>query len=72
MNDIYIYFCKFPDGIKEAVSPCCDGGYTIWIDETLDDHQKRRALDHAMKHILNGDLEGDGDVDRIERRAHDE
>lgn len=70
-NDIYIYFTELPKGIDECVISCC-GGYTIWIDRRLSDKRKRDALDHAMHHIKNGDLDYNCErsVQQIEFEAH--
>ena len=69
MPDIYIYICKLDGGIDEAVLPCIDG-YTVYIDERLDDEHRRRVLAHALEHIRRGDCAG-GDVQLIEEVAHD-
>lgn len=34
MDNVYVYYVKFPEGIKEAVVPCLEG-HTIYIDERL-------------------------------------
>ena len=67
MADVFVYFVKFPEGIKEAVVPCAEG-HTIYIDERLDDDMRRRVYEHALAHIRRGDCEG-GDVQRIEKEV---
>jgi hypothetical protein len=69
MDEIYIYRIKLPGKSKEAVLPCKDG-YTIYIDERLDDAQALREYQHAIYHIENGDLESEGTVQEIEKKAH--
>lgn len=70
MDNIYTYFVKFPNRrIREAVMPCSDGGYTIYIDERLTLEQQIRAYNHAIRHIKNGDFDR-CDVNRIELDAH--
>lgn len=68
MDDIYIYTIALPDGINEAVVPCADG-FTIYINEKLDDAQRYKSLEHALYHIAKNDWEKT-DVQEIEETAH--
>lgn len=68
MDDIFIYITALPPGMNEAVLPCSDG-YTIYINDALDDQQRAQALSHAMKHIYNNDFRKE-DVQKIEMDAH--
>lgn len=69
--DEYIYLIPLPPGINEAVLSCV-GGYTIYINEKLDEAGRLKAYQHAMRHINNGDFEigFSGDVDLAEVKAH--
>lgn len=67
-DDIYIYTIPLPRGVREMVTPC-QGGYTVYLSESLDETGRRKAFAHAMKHIKRGDFER-SDVDAIERDAH--
>lgn len=69
MDDIFIYFVRLPTKIREMVTPCADG-YTVYIDERLDESQRMKAYRHALEHIKHGDLDGDTDVDKIEKKRH--
>lgn len=68
MDNVYIYFIAMPDGVREFVTPCLDG-YTIYIDESLDEIGRAKAYDHAMSHITNNDFERE-DVQEIESDRH--
>ena len=68
-DEIYVYCVRLPPGIKEMVTPCLDG-YTIYIDERLDDLSKRNAYYHALSHIINHDFEKTN-VQGIESTAHE-
>lgn len=69
MDNIYVYFIKFPSLRQhEAIVPCFDG-YTVYIDERLGYEQQREAYRHAIKHIRENDFEKE-DVDEIEINAH--
>lgn len=65
---IYVYTIRLPDGIKEAVLSCAEG-YTIYIDDRLDEEQRQKAFIHAMKHIERDDFHKD-DVQEIEAEVH--
>ena len=68
MVDVFVYVCDLGGtGIDEAVLPCIDG-YTVYIDERLDDEHRRRVLAHALGDIRRGDCAG-GDVQRIEEEV---
>jgi hypothetical protein len=68
MDEIYVYFVPLPDGVYEMVVPCCDG-YTVYIDERLDETERVKKYKHALDHIQNRDHEK-SDVQSIEARAH--
>ena len=70
MDDIYIYLIKMPRGIHEAVLPC-EGGYTIYLDESLTGERLIEEYEHAMTHIENGDFYNDTmTASEMEFRAH--
>ena len=69
-DNYYIYLVPLPHGITEAVLPC-EGGYTIYLDESLTGEQLIKAYDHAIAHIDNGDLYNEGmSASEKEMRAH--
>lgn len=70
MDDVYVYRVKLPGRHREAVMACKDG-YTVYIDEDLDDVQAIKAYHHALKHIRCGDCDWNGgDAQQIEADAH--
>lgn len=70
-DDIFLYRVKFPNPSKqkEAVLTCL-GGYTVYIDESLDNEHAMRAYNHAVAHIRRGDCDRFGDVQKTEAEAH--
>lgn len=69
MDDVYVYFIPFDSHkVHEFVVPCVDG-YTIYIDEDLDQVSREAAYAHAMEHIRAQDWDRD-DVQEIEAQAH--
>lgn len=69
MDDIYLYRIKMPRNQKEIVLPCLNG-YTVYINESLDENQAVKAYNHAIDHIRKNDCDGRGDVQEIEYAAH--
>lgn len=71
MDDIFIYYIDLPQGVSEMVTPCIDG-YTVYIDQNLDELGRLKAFWHAMKHITRSDFSCGADVNEIETEAHEE
>lgn len=67
-DDVYIYRVPIPGRVKEAITPCDDGCYTIYIDESLDQDEAQAAYAHAVRH--KEDFYTEADVQTIEARAH--
>lgn len=58
-----------PGKVKEAVTPNEDGGYTIFIEETLSPPHRKKAFLHAIRHIYENDFEK-YNVNDIEYKVH--
>ena len=69
MDDVYIYYVDFPNNVKEFITPCEDG-YTVYINKRLPREAKRRAYNHAMRHIEQKDFTK-VNVQNIEGEAHE-
>lgn len=69
MEDVFVYVVPIPGPIREAVTPC-DGGYTVYIDESLTDEARERAYRHALRHIVRGDF--GRPVQEAEAEAHED
>ena len=67
MVDYYVYLVPLPDGFNEAILPCADG-FTIYINDKLDQAHRVEALSHAIKHINREDF-GKDDFQQIEDDA---
>lgn len=70
MDDVYCYMVMLPNKVHEFVVPCPDG-YTIYINEKLDDEAREKAYRHALEHIEFNDFEK-SDADWIEADRHRE
>ena len=52
MATTYVYRVPLPGTVNEMVVPNSeDDGFSVYIDDGLDDDQARSAYQHAMKHI---------------------
>jgi hypothetical protein len=69
MADVFVYFAKLPSCVKEVVTPCADGCFTIYINDQLTFEGRMLAYGHAVHHIKNNDFNG-FDVQEIESKAH--
>lgn len=70
MNDVYVYLIDMPCKAREVVTPCLDGGYTVYINSRLSYQDRVKAYCHALRHIENNDFESEEDIQEIEARAH--
>ena len=68
MDNTYVYIVRLPDQVNEIVLPCADG-YTIYVNEMLDETGRLEAYRHAVDHIKNNDW-NKSDVQHIETIAH--
>lgn len=50
MDEVFVYLTHLPHSVKEVVLPCYDG-YTVYIDEGLDEISQMKAYCHALSHI---------------------
>lgn len=68
--NVYVYRVSLPGTVHEMVVPNSeDDGFSIYIDDGLDDDQARSAYRHAMKHITGGHFEL-AEASRAEYMAH--
>lgn len=69
MDDVYVYLAHLPPGINEFITECPDGGYTVYIEESLAHEEMQRSYIHALEHIKRYDFQKH-DVQVIECEAH--
>ena len=48
-----------PYSIKAFVVSESDGGYTVYVNSTLSDSEKIKAIEHELEHVARGDLHTD-------------
>lgn len=70
-RDVYVYIIDMPPKVHEMVTPCVDGGYTVYLNARLSYAGRVKAYHHAMKHIDRHDFESEESVQEIETRAHE-
>lgn len=60
---------NMPPGIQEFVAPSYTG-FNIYIRSSLDEIERRKALEHAIIHIAHNDFYSGESIQTIEARAH--
>ena len=70
IRDCYIYCLPLPGNVKEMVTPCADGCYTIYVEDSLYIEQRQKEVAHALAHIYRDDFEKE-DVQEIECGARE-
>ena len=71
MGEIFVRFCSgLPPSVKGAVRLDHEGDYNIYLNPAHSIEVLKRTLEHELMHIRSGDLEGQGDVNRMELIAY--
>jgi hypothetical protein len=70
MDDVFVYIIGMDPLVHEQVVANSDDTYSIFINDCLAPEQRLKAYNHALNHIINGDFDGERDVDYIEHDAH--
>ena len=60
---------NMPPGVHEFVAPSFSG-YNIYISSSLDEIERRKAWEHAMKHIIRDDFNSTENIQIIESRTN--
>lgn len=70
--DVYVHLVDFGiTSADEVVRENSDGSYTILLNSRSASNRQHEAYNHAMEHILSGDLDRDYlDVQKIESIRH--
>lgn len=58
-NQYVVHVINFPGGVHAAVAITGDDIYHVFINDALSVHQRRRALDHEIRHIDQNHLYND-------------
>lgn len=69
-NNVMVVCIDLPKQVDEFVTANEDGSYTVFIRSTMTSERQHAAYEHALFHIMNGDLEDGKDVQVVERIAH--
>lgn len=64
--DFFIYYEKFPSKIWGAVSPNCDGTFSIFLNSRATDAQQFIGYIHEVEHIRNDDFYNDNPIEIVE------
>lgn len=69
MIDYFVRLIPLPWGVHGFVTPNDDDTYSIYINSLLPEALQRAALEHELRHILNGDLYSEEPAAVIEGRT---
>ena len=70
MNDIYEKLINLPTTVPAYTIRDPAGDFTIFINARMSQERQKKACEHELKHIRNGDFDRTGSVDLIEIYAH--
>ena len=66
MGENYVRIIKLPSTIQGVTVKDENGNYNIYINSSLAEDAKKRALEHELKHIERGDFDYFADISDIE------
>ena len=65
--DYYTRIVPFPTTkVGGLVMPNSDGTFSIYINSRVDEQRQRKALEHELEHIANGDFWNGKDIREME------
>ena len=66
--DYFVYQVPFPVGLRSngMVALNDDGTYSVYINSRASVTQKKKAMQHELRHMANDDMYGDKDIRTIE------
>lgn len=65
-DEYRVYEVPLPGDVRGAVRIDADGFASIYINEALCPEQKKKTLDHEIRHITRGDHTSDKDIREVE------
>ncbi len=68
---IILTYQPLPPHVPALVHANHDDSYTIIVNKNLSEEGRKEAIRHEVKHITEGDLYKDANVDAIEASCHD-
>jgi len=70
MNDDYcVRMVNLPGDVYGVVRLSEDGFYNVYINDNLSPSERRKTLDHELRHIANDDFYSDKPLKEIEQNA---
>lgn len=67
---IVVVYHTLPSRVPAIVHQNPDDSYTIIVNNRLSDEKQKEAIQHEIKHILEGDLFKEDDVGNLETSCH--
>jgi len=66
MGENYVRIIDLPSTIHGVTVRDEDGNYNIYINSSLCEDARRRAIEHELKHIERGDFDSLSDISDLE------
>lgn len=66
-DEIFVYEEELPYSVRAFVSAEQDGTYTVYVNRSLSEADKLRAVQHEKEHIKRGDLHSEESAIRKEQ-----
>lgn len=66
MGETFIRILDLPSTIRGVTVRDSDGNYNIYINSSLAEDVRKKAIDHELRHIERGDFDSCADIDDLE------
>ena len=67
MGETFIRILDLPSTVKGVTVRDDDGNYNIYINSSLSEDARKRAIEHELKHVERGDFDSFDDISTLER-----
>lgn len=69
-QNVKVETATLPDGVHGVITALDGDKYLIVLNSNDNEERRQQALRHELRHYYNGDLEGTGTVNEIEKHTH--
>lgn len=66
MGETFIRILDLPSTVRGVTVRDSDGNYNIYINSSLAEDARKRAIDHELKHIERGDFDSFSSIEELE------
>ena len=66
MGENYVRIIDLPSTVRGVTVRDEDGNYNIYINSSLSEDARQKAIEHELKHVERGDFDSFSDISELE------